>query len=121
MNSTDEKVEVETYSHVTDATGENNQLSELDNGEIAKEAIGGTTKNLPRHYYRSFNFMGTMLAVYFGYMAGIFSFICPTNILSTINEDIGPDPNYAWFAIVVRASRYPRDDYRRLTKECSGT
>ncbi|KAL4810449.1 fungal trichothecene efflux pump [Aspergillus unguis] len=75
-------------------------IAEFDNGEIAPEAIGGTTKDLPPGYYYRPQFIGTMLAVSLGYISATIAYLIPANLLTVINEDIGPNKNYTWFAIV---------------------
>lgn len=80
---------------------ENIGLAEFDNGEIAPEAIGGSARDLPPGYYRKPKFIGTMLAVSLGYISTTIAYLIPANLLTIINEDIGPSPNYTWFAIVV--------------------
>ena len=77
------------------------KTAELDNGEISPDALGGTIDDLPPGYYRSFKFIGTMVAVLMGYMSSSLAFLCATNVLTVINADIGADGNYVWFAIVV--------------------
>ncbi|KAL2756682.1 hypothetical protein ACRALDRAFT_2101844 [Sodiomyces alcalophilus JCM 7366] len=55
---------------------------------------------LPKGYFRSRFFIGTMLGIGLGLMAGVagFGFVAP--ILHVINADIGPDPNIVWVALV---------------------
>ena len=77
------------------------QLAELDNGEIAIEALGGTVSDLPSGYYRSFSFLGTVLALCLGQICCYFGFVLPANVLTLINEDIGPDPQFVWTAMIV--------------------
>lgn len=82
-------------------------MSETAHGELAEEAVGGTLQDLPPGYYRSFAFVGTILAAYLQYVAVYTGFVIPVNVLSIINEDIGPDPNYTWVAIVVSHFNLP--------------
>lgn len=77
------------------------EFSEVDNGEIAIEALGGTVHDLPPGYYRSFNFIGTILALCLGQICCYFGFVLPANVLGIINDDIGPNPNYVWTAMIV--------------------
>ncbi|KAK1764534.1 fungal trichothecene efflux pump [Phialemonium atrogriseum] len=76
------------------------EFSEVDNGEIAIEALGGTVHDLPPGYYRSFNFIGTILALCLGQICCYFGFVLPANVLGIINDDIGPNPNYVWTAMI---------------------
>lgn len=77
------------------------ELREFENGEIAAEALGGTVDDLPPGYYRSFNFVGTILALCLGQICCYFGFVMPANVLDIINGDIGPNPNYVWTAMIV--------------------
>ena len=93
---------------------------ELENTEAAKEAIGGTVEELPPGYFRSFSFIGTVLALCLGIMGCYLGFTLPANILSIINDDIGPDPNYVWIAMIVSQKAYKRA-VSDLNNDCSGT
>ncbi|KAE9371756.1 fungal trichothecene efflux pump [Stipitochalara longipes BDJ] len=57
--------------------------------------------DLPKGYFLSPSFIGTMLAVGLAFVggAGTFSLVAP--LLGVINDDIGPDPNYIWIALVI--------------------
>ncbi|CAK7207050.1 hypothetical protein SEUCBS139899_009858 [Sporothrix eucalyptigena] len=78
--------------------------------EVAPEAIGGASVgDLPAGYYRSFPFLGTLGAVILGTNGLYLACSMPLNVLTNINEDIGPDSNFAWITIifsVVSASTY---------------
>ncbi|CAK7234211.1 hypothetical protein SBRCBS47491_008870 [Sporothrix bragantina] len=76
------------------------EYRELDNGEITAEALGGMVDDLPKGYYRSMSFIGTMLALCLGQSSCYFGFVMPANVLTIINEDIGPNPNYVWIALI---------------------
>ncbi|KAL4734772.1 major facilitator superfamily domain-containing protein [Aspergillus similis] len=41
-----------------------------------------------------------MSAVFLGYISGTLACLISANLLTVINEDIGPNSNYTWFAIV---------------------
>ena len=69
---------------------------------ITEETVHGFTadsKDLPKGYYISSSFVGTMLAVGFGLMAGVGGFALAAPNLALINEDVGPDPNYVWIGL----------------------
>ncbi|PGH26769.1 hypothetical protein AJ80_01533 [Polytolypa hystricis UAMH7299] len=55
--------------------------------------------DLPRGYFRSTSFLGSMLAIGVSFACGVggFAFVAP--ILSHIDADIGPDPNLTWVAL----------------------
>jgi hypothetical protein len=56
--------------------------------------------NLPKGYYTSSFFVGTMLATAFALVAGVGGFALAAPNLALINADIGPDPNYVWISLV---------------------
>ncbi|KAF9872529.1 fungal trichothecene efflux pump [Colletotrichum karsti] len=55
---------------------------------------------LPKGYFRSKFFVGSMLGISLGLMAGTAGFAFAAPILTLINADIGPDPNIVWVALV---------------------
>ncbi|CAK7206317.1 hypothetical protein SEUCBS139899_009105 [Sporothrix eucalyptigena] len=72
-----------------------------DDVEVSPEAIGGaSTSDLPPGYYRSFNFIGTLVAIVFGKNALFLSGSMPLNVLTDINKDIGPNASFDWVAII---------------------
>lgn len=56
--------------------------------------------NLPKGYYRSPFFVGTMFATGLGLSAGVGGFALAAPELSVINADIGPDANVTWVSLV---------------------
>ena len=57
-------------------------------------------ETLPKGYYRSFKFMGTMLATGLGLASAVGGFGLAAPALGLINSDIGPDPNIIWVSLV---------------------
>lgn len=55
---------------------------------------------LPPGYYRSPYFLGSMLSVGLGTMAGVGGFALAAPLLGVINADIGPSANITWVALV---------------------
>lgn len=55
--------------------------------------------DLPKGYFRSLPFLGSMLALGISFACGVGGFAFAAPILSYINEDIGPDPNLTWVAL----------------------
>lgn len=103
-NKSEEAVttEVDVIDHVPSVVPDTqSDDSELDGAEVAKEAIGGTVEELPPGYFRSANFVCTVIALCLGQICCYFGFVLPANVLSIINEDIGPDPNFVWTAMIV--------------------
>lgn len=56
--------------------------------------------SLPKGYYRSAFFLGTMFATGLGLSAGVGGFALAAPELSVINADIGPDGNITWVSLV---------------------
>ena len=76
-----------------------------DDKEIAEEAIGGASSaELPAGYYHSFPFLGTVFGIWMGEIALFLCASMPFNVLTQINEDLGPNANYIWVSIVVSLS-----------------
>ncbi|KAL2754806.1 hypothetical protein ACRALDRAFT_1082471 [Sodiomyces alcalophilus JCM 7366] len=63
-----------------------------------------TVEGLPKGYFRSRFFIGTMLATGIGLWAGTSAFSYAAPILTQINQDLGPDPRYTWIALVYNAA-----------------
>jgi MFS family permease len=65
------------------------------------DVIGFTasTDSLPKGYYTSTTFLGSMLATGLGLNAGVAGYGLPAPVLGIINEDIGPDPDLIWVAL----------------------
>jgi hypothetical protein len=72
-----------------------------DDGKIQADSQGYETnvETLPKGYYYSPFFIGTLCAVGLGFWAGLSGFAYAAPLLSTINADLGPDPNIQWVAL----------------------
>lgn len=81
---------------------ETSKADQVEISEVAPEAIGGSTQELPRGYFRSFNFIGTVVALCLGHICCFLGFVLPANVLTIINEEIGPNANFIWVAMIVR-------------------
>lgn len=68
-----------------------------DNGVHGFEATEGT---LPKGYFRSSFFVGTMFATGLGLAAGVGGFALAAPELGRINADIGPNGNLTWVSLV---------------------
>jgi MFS family permease len=64
----------------------------------------GLYSNLESGYFRSRYFLGSSAAVALSLLATVSAFGYAAPILGVINEDIGPDPNYIWAALVYTVS-----------------
>ncbi|KPI41091.1 putative MFS-type transporter YusP [Cyphellophora attinorum] len=67
-----------------------------DTYDIAESALG---QNLPKNYYRSVGFIGTVVGLCFGNISNYTGWVLPSNSLLIINADIGPSPNITWVAL----------------------
>lgn len=76
---------------------EHKQSVESSNLQIEHLAV---QDELPRGYFRSPLFLGSMTAVGFGTACGIGGFAIVAPILGIINADLGPDPDIIWVALV---------------------
>ncbi|KIX00022.1 uncharacterized protein Z518_10949 [Rhinocladiella mackenziei CBS 650.93] len=90
-------------------TSQTQDLAEVDRS--ADEATGRArfdvetgfvtdADSLPASYFRSKFFVGSFCALGTGLVAGTGAFGYPAPVLSYINQDIGPDPNYIWISYV---------------------
>ncbi|PYH42883.1 trichothecene efflux pump [Aspergillus saccharolyticus JOP 1030-1] len=55
---------------------------------------------MPSGYYRSPNFIGSVVAVCLMAISLYLGYVLPVNSLTAINEDLGPDPNYSMISTV---------------------
>nr|OQO23436.1 hypothetical protein B0A51_10297 [Rachicladosporium sp. CCFEE 5018] len=67
---------------------------------VAQEAVGGELVNMPKGYYRSPQFIGTVVATCLASMCAYLGWVLPANTLLLINEDIGPSPNLYWVSTI---------------------
>ncbi|KAJ2906561.1 trichothecene efflux pump [Zalerion maritima] len=67
---------------------------------VDKHAIGGDLEGMPKGYYRSPQFIGTVVAQCFASIAAYLGWVLPANTLSLINADLGNSPNINWVATV---------------------
>ncbi|KAF2006282.1 fungal trichothecene efflux pump [Amniculicola lignicola CBS 123094] len=71
----------------------------LHHDHIATEALGGHTTDLPKGYFYSAGFIGTVIATCLAQISGYLGWVLPSNTLSLINAAIGPSPNIIWVSI----------------------
>jgi hypothetical protein len=57
-------------------------------------------ETLPKGYYRSLKFIGTMTATGLGLASAVGGFGLAAPALTIINNEIGPDPNIIWVSLV---------------------
>ncbi|KAK5014999.1 hypothetical protein BJ546DRAFT_1060267 [Cryomyces antarcticus] len=63
---------------------------------IDESALG---HDLPKHYYLSPGFIGTVVALCLGNISNYLGWTMPSNSLLLINESIGPSSNIGWVAL----------------------
>ncbi|KAF2465359.1 fungal trichothecene efflux pump [Lindgomyces ingoldianus] len=73
--------------------------SGLHHDHVAAEALGGRTHDLPKGYYYSPGFIGTLVATCLAQISGYLGWVLPSNTLSLINAAIGPSPDIIWVSI----------------------
>lgn len=62
--------------------------------------FGIDSHDLPKGYFLRPYFLGTLVACGLSMSAGVGAFALAAPLLGVINDDIGPDPNYIWIALV---------------------
>ncbi|KAG7137010.1 Trichothecene efflux pump TRI12 like protein [Verticillium longisporum] len=76
------------------------QKTRVDNVDSASADFEMEEDAMPPGYFRSRFFIGSMMGIGLGLMAGVAGFGYAAPILGVINADIGPDPNIVWVALV---------------------
>lgn len=71
----------------------------LVDDERAPEARGATMDAIPASYWYSWQFLGTFAAIILAKDAGSGGFSLAAPVLSSINQDIGPDPDVTWVSL----------------------
>ncbi|RDW77731.1 hypothetical protein BP6252_05784 [Coleophoma cylindrospora] len=74
----------------------------LRHDKIAPEAVGGSYADMPKGYYLSKGFLGTLLATCLAQISGYLGWVLPANTLSLINISLGGpggSPNITWVAL----------------------
>ena len=83
-------------SHTSPAISEKHAVSD----DEALHGFQSDESSLPKGYYRSPFFVGTMFATGLGLSAGVGGFALAAPELGVINADIGPDGNLTWVSLV---------------------
>ncbi len=81
-------------------TSEKRGLDLNEHGNILQGGFVTDSAALPKGYYRSMSFVGSMIAVGLGLMAAVGGFAFPAPILAEINQDVGPNASYVWIGLV---------------------
>lgn len=74
-------------------------INDDDDDDRAPEARGRNADQFDKNYWRSWRFMGSMLAIGLGFCGGTGGFALIAPVLPQINEDLGPSPNIAWLGL----------------------
>ncbi|EHK97415.1 putative Uncharacterized MFS-type transporter yusP [Glarea lozoyensis 74030] len=100
---TDEKREIELEHHESneDRTIQHAPKADvkLHHDKVAPEAIGGLYDEMPKGYYTSKEFIGTLIATCLAQISGYLGWVLPANTLSLINAALGGSPNITWVAL----------------------
>lgn len=88
-----------TRAHVEDVTSDHSSDGKL---HVIDQTINASA--LPKGYFRSRYFIGSSLAVGLSLLATVSAFGYVAPILGVINDDIGPDKNVVWVALVYTVS-----------------
>ncbi|CAM1501313.1 Fc.00g104750.m01.CDS01 [Cosmosporella sp. VM-42] len=67
---------------------------------VDAKAIGGDYEEMPKGYFLSPSFIGTVTAQCLGSICAYVGWVLPANTLALINADIGPSKNINWVATV---------------------
>ncbi|PCG92126.1 Major facilitator superfamily domain, general substrate transporter [Penicillium occitanis (nom. inval.)] len=73
-------------------TAEDTSVPTIPTMRSSQEALD--LDQLPNGYYRSKNFLGSLIAVCLMAISLYLGYVLPVNSLAAINKELGPDPNY---------------------------
>jgi hypothetical protein len=75
------------------------QVYNDEDDDRAPEARGRNADQFDKNYWRSWRFIGSMLAIGLGFCGGTGGFALIAPVLPQINDDLGPSPNIAWLGL----------------------
>jgi len=67
---------------------------------LAPEIVGGDLEDLPKGYFMTPQFIGTVIATCTASICAYLGWVLPANTLLLINQDIGPSVNLNWVATI---------------------
>jgi hypothetical protein len=70
-----------------------------DDDDRAPEARGRNADQFDEKYWRSWRFLGSMLAIGLGFCGGTGGYALIAPVTPQINADLGPSPNIAWLGL----------------------
>lgn len=95
-----ETKDINAYEHA-EHPGSSPAVSEKHvDGDTTTRGFEASESSLPKGYFRSSFFVGTMFATGLGLAAGVGGFALAAPELAVINADIGPNGNLTWVSLV---------------------
>ncbi|KAL4919148.1 fungal trichothecene efflux pump [Aspergillus aurantiobrunneus] len=67
---------------------------------VDAQALGGDVEDMPKGYFRSLPFLGTVLGQCLGSIVAYLGWVLPSNTLTLINAELGNSPNINWVSTV---------------------
>ncbi|KAF2261286.1 MFS general substrate transporter [Lojkania enalia] len=99
MTTPKEETQINTTSHLEILHDKEKTNSFQDEDDIKGRDFTVSDSELPKGYFTSANFLGSMFAIGLSFGCGVGGFGLAAPVLSFINADIGPDPNLSWVAL----------------------
>ena len=96
----EEIIKDNAYSHVEHTTISPPSSEKHVEDQPTIRGFETSTSSLPKGYFRSSFFVGTMFATGLGLAAGVGGFALAAPELAVINADIGPNGNLTWVSLV---------------------
>jgi len=90
-------IEKSDISHVEQSS--HHQPATFDQEAVRGRDFTVSDDELPPGYFRSFNFIGSIVAIGAAFGCGVGGFTLIAPILAIVNADLGPDPNIIWMAL----------------------
>ncbi|OCK78705.1 MFS general substrate transporter [Lepidopterella palustris CBS 459.81] len=66
---------------------------------VSRDAIGGQYMDMPKGYYTSIGFIGTVIGACLANISGYLGWVVPANTLLLINQSLGGSRNIIWVAL----------------------
>jgi hypothetical protein len=93
-----EKIQTEAVATVDGSSAEHiDHVNHED--DLTGKIFAVEEQELPKGYYRSIYFWGSMVAIGLSLMCGVAGFSLVAPILAFVNADIGPSPYINWVAL----------------------
>ncbi|KAF2267864.1 trichothecene efflux pump [Lojkania enalia] len=100
MTESTEKNEANSTEHVEDVHVVKKVHADGTVDLVDAHAIGGAAEDMPKGYFLSIQFIGTVTAVCTGSICAYLGWVLPANTLALIDADIGPSTNLNWVATI---------------------